>query len=95
MKQKAFAIIGGLLLGFVALFTLVHLLKAALGLAFLFFAGRGLMRLWMYGGRMMQRNTFRNSAHDYPVLGSTASYAHNTAPRREQQWASQGIVPVY
>jgi hypothetical protein len=49
MKQKAFAIGGGLLLGVVAVFTLVSLLKAAAGLALIFFAGRGLARLWLSG----------------------------------------------
>ncbi len=92
MKQKAFALTGTILLGFVALFTLVHLLKAALGLALIFFAGRGLMRLWMHGGRAMRRERFHHNAYDYPALGTAASY---TQPQREQQWASQGIVPLY
>ena len=70
MKRKAFAIGGALLLGIVAVFTLVSLLKAAIGLTVIFFAGRGLMRLWMSSSYPQQGNYFQHS-ESYPSLGNT------------------------
>lgn len=95
MKRKIFAIAGALLLGVVALFTLMHLLKAALGLAVLFLAGRGLMRLWG-GGRGMRGHRFSPQPGAYPVLGGHPSFSHSrTNAPVQNPTASPGIVPIW
>jgi hypothetical protein len=83
MKRKAFAIGGALLLGVVAIFTLVSLLKAALGVAIIFFVGRGLMRLWMSGGYSPQSGHYFQQHQSYPGLGNST-----------QPFQPQGIRPV-
>ncbi len=97
MKRKAFAISGALLLGLVAIFTLVSLLKAAAGLAVIFFAGRGLMRLWIGGGRAMQGGHYLNRHEAYPGLGNGAQ--HYPAQSLQPMWGSapqqSGIIPIW
>jgi uncharacterized membrane protein YdjX (TVP38/TMEM64 family) len=86
MKHKVLAVAGGLLLGVVALFTLVHLLKAAVGAAVIFMAGRGLMRLW-------HRYSNRTPIASYSGLGASAPF--RTAPMATRPQPTPGIVPIW
>ena len=97
MKQKAIAIGGGLLLGVVAVFTLVSLLKAAVGLAVIFFAGRGLIRLWMTGGHPSHSGHYFRPHESYPALGASSPYQAQSA--QPAAWGAHpqhsGIVPIW
>ncbi len=88
MKRKVFAIAGGLLLGVVALFTLMHLLKAALGLAVIFLVGRGLMRLW-------HRHNGRPQEAIYPGLGRPSQQPFYGKPTPADFRKASGIVPIW
>ncbi|RYD53569.1 MAG: hypothetical protein EOP52_05390 [Sphingobacteriales bacterium] len=88
MKHKILAVSGGLLLGVVALFTLVHLLKAALGTAVIFMAGRGLMRLW-------HRYNHRTPVTHYSGPGSIVAAPFRSAPMPSVSHPTPGIVPIW
>ncbi len=87
MKHKILAVAGGLLLGVVALFTLVHLLKAAVGAAVIFMAGRGLMRLW-------HRYNHLTPVTQYPGPATMMAPFRN-APMATTPQPTPGIVPIW
>ena len=84
MKRKALAFGGAVVLALVAAFTLINLVKAAIGLAIVFFASRGLMRLWMSGNSSRQPGRFPQGAVPYQQLAGS-SYYH----------PHPGVQPVY
>ena len=96
MKRKALAIGGGLLLALVAAFTLINLVKAALGLAVIFLAGRGLMRLWTSGNHSARGNYFQRQG-TYSPLGNNPYYqpAPGVQPMNDTVRQQSGIIPIW
>lgn len=97
MKRKAFAIGGRLLLALVAAFTLINLVKAALGLAVIFFAGRGLMRLWMSGSYPPQGGHYFQRHESYPSLGHTTQpfQPQSIRPVSSRLPQQSSIIPIW
>jgi hypothetical protein len=97
MKRKALAIGGGLLLALVAAITLINLVKVALGLAVIFFAGRGLMRLWMSGANNPLRGHYFQNQEAYTALGNNRQYSpsQTVQPMNSAIKQQSGIIPIW
>jgi hypothetical protein len=97
MKRKALAFGGAVVLALVAAFTLINLVKAAVGLAIVFFAGRGLMRLWMSGHSRHQSGHMPQGAVPYQQLAGSGYYHPHPGvhPVYGSTSSKDRIVPIF